>query len=378
MFADDQVRIGRRFHPERQRLDELQARGEAGFGVLGQRLCHHVLVVHRQPGQVGIFADVGQHDRRRVGAVERQGAGEHLLVDDGQAVLGAVPAHLAAQQLRGAVERRQAPLLGHGFGPVVVELVDQAEVGELDVVADEEQVGRLDVEVLQAVPEVDEVEGFGGLAHVAEQLVAVDAALPGGPALGEEVGEVAVGQFHDEDEFAVEDFNAVDGQQKGVAHGLDELDGPEFEAGGVLGPGLDVGVALDELDGLEDAAGRLALPDFAEAAAAERFDEPVAGQGLGAGFLAPFLFDFGLHCDGRFRSGLPGGPLRTRVSSTVPCRDGKAGGAVSRHAAIGDFGRGEERQSRTVSPHESECGLNAPAAGGCQLVPWACSITVRY
>ena len=39
-----------------------------------------------------------------------------------------------------------------------------------------------------------------------------------------------------------------------------------------------VEVAVDELDGLEQAAGGLALPDFAEAAAAERLDEAVAGN----------------------------------------------------------------------------------------------------
>ena len=42
-----------------------------------------------------------------------------------------------------------------------------------------------------------------------------------------------------------------------------------------------VEVAVDELDGLEEAAGGFALPDLAEAAAAEPLDEPVAGDRLG-------------------------------------------------------------------------------------------------
>ena len=41
-----------------------------------------------------------------------------------------------------------------------------------------------------------------------------------------------------------------------------------------------VGLVADEFDRLEEAAGRLALPDFAEAALAERFEQPVAGQGF--------------------------------------------------------------------------------------------------
>ena len=40
-------------------------------------------------------------------------------------------------------------------------------------------------------------------------------------------------------------------------------------------------VAVDELDGLEQAAGCLALPDFAEAAAAQRLDQAVAGNRFG-------------------------------------------------------------------------------------------------
>ena len=46
-----------------------------------------------------------------------------------------------------------------------------------------------------------------------------------------------------------------------------------------------VEVAVDELDGLEDAAGGFALPDFAEAAGAERFDQPIAANGFRIWFL---------------------------------------------------------------------------------------------
>src|SRR5205807_1356947 len=67
----------------------------------------------------------------------------------------------------------------------------------------------------------------------------------------------------------------------GVADLLDAVEGVEL----LLGPdALDVEgveVAVDELDGLEQAAGRLALPDLAEAAVANRFNEPVALQRLG-------------------------------------------------------------------------------------------------
>ena len=67
-----------------------------------------------------------------------------------------------------------------------LQVLDQAEVGDLDVVADEEQVVRLDVEVLEVVLLVHVVERLGGVAQVAEQLVARDADQAGRLALDEE------------------------------------------------------------------------------------------------------------------------------------------------------------------------------------------------
>src|SRR5260370_41870306 len=48
-----------------------------------------------------------------------------------------------------------------------------------------------------------------------------------------------------------------------------------------------VEVAVEELDGFEQAAGRDALPDFAEAAGAQRADEAIAGQRFAVGFAQP-------------------------------------------------------------------------------------------
>ncbi len=159
------------------------------------------------------------------------------------------------------------------------QAVDQSEVGHLDVVADHEQVVRLDVEVLQAVFEVDDVERLGRLAEEADQLFARHAgrALP--LVVEQHRLEVAVGQFHNQDQHAVDDFDALEGEEEGVADALDALDGLAL-LGGEAGAG--VGVAADELDGLIEAAGGLALPNLAEAAAAERLDQPVAGQRLRA------------------------------------------------------------------------------------------------
>src|SRR5258708_1516376 len=81
-----------------------------------------------------------------------------------------------AKQFRGGINRgdgaQRNRLTLRGIG----QTVDQAEVGDLDVVGDQEQVGRLDVQVLQSVPQVHVVEHVGRLAQVAEQFVTVNTA----------------------------------------------------------------------------------------------------------------------------------------------------------------------------------------------------------
>src|SRR5262249_45209868 len=70
----------------------------------------------------------------------------------------------------------------------------------------------------------------------------------------------------------------------GVADGLDAAEGLQLLLGALAVVAGGGEVAEDELDGLEEAAGGLALPDLAEAAAAEALDEPVFGDRLGVAF----------------------------------------------------------------------------------------------
>src|SRR5207302_1712655 len=147
--------------------------------------------------------------------------------------------------------------------------------------ADEEQVARLDVEVLQLVLLVHPVERLGAVAEVAEQVVARHADQAGVLALDVQVVQAAVGQLHDDDQLAGGDLDAVERADEGVADLLDALQGVEFlfSAGAVHVERVEV--AVDELDGLEQAARRLALPDFAEAAAAQGLDQAIPGYRLG-------------------------------------------------------------------------------------------------
>ena len=112
------------------------------------------------------------------------------------------------------------------------QALHQPEVGHLDVVADQKQVARLDVEMLQMALHVEHVQHLGRFAQVEEQLGAWNARLARGLVLLQQLMHVLVGQLRDDDQFAVDAFEPVDGQQKGMANGLDVLNGLEF----VLGP----------------------------------------------------------------------------------------------------------------------------------------------
>jgi hypothetical protein len=183
------------------------------------------------------------------------------------------------------------------------EAGEEAEVGDLDVPADEEEVARLDVQVLQPVLLVEEVEDLGGLTEVGEGLGAGDAGHPLLPVLGEEFLEAAVSQLGDDDEVAGDDLDALDGKEERMAKAFDVLQGPELPVG-AAGVPVEARVALDELDGLAQPGGRPALPNLAEAALAQRFEQAIAGDrfvidrrepvhrrgpGWGQPFLAPAL-----------------------------------------------------------------------------------------
>ena len=256
--------------------DEGQAVGEALGGVLGQGAGDDRPFGFRQRPQFRRIVQVLLGQLAGVFAVERPLAGEQFLVDDGQAVLVAVVADAAAKGFRRGVQRRDAAQDARRGG--ALQVLDQAEIADLDAVADEEQVARLDVEVLEAVLVVHVVEAFGRVPDVAQQRVARDADQAGRQAVLEGIVQTAIRPLHDDDEFAGDFLDAVHRQNERVAHLLDAVKGLLFlfGAGAVHVEGVEV--AEDELDGFEEAAGRLALPDLAEAAAAERLDQAVAGN----------------------------------------------------------------------------------------------------
>src|SRR5262249_25692215 len=133
-------------------------------------------------------------------AVEGRTSSEELLVSDGQAVLVAGGCRLAVKTLRGSVPRSNSPGLS-STGTARIFLggcIDQPKVAHFDMVANEEEIVRLDVQVLQSILKVHQIEGLGRFAAVAEQFIAVYAPVTRVLVFLEQVPEALIGQFHDD------------------------------------------------------------------------------------------------------------------------------------------------------------------------------------
>src|SRR5438132_9179766 len=128
--------------------------------------------------------------------------------------------------------------------------------------------------------DVHQVEDFGSLAEKIEQLAAGNAGAFFQLVVREQFRQVLVRKLRDNYQLALDDLDAIDGKQEGMADGLDMLDGAElFLGAGAVGFET-IEVAVDELDGFEDAAGGFAFPDFTEAAAPERFQKLIPRKGF--------------------------------------------------------------------------------------------------
>ncbi len=129
-----------------QFLNHLPATAEALLGRLRQGTRYDRLVAGRQAVQPRPAVQVLGRQLRRRAAVVWQCPREHLLVDDRQAVLVAMDARAAVEELRRGIDRRHA---ADDRAVNVLQVLDQAEVGDLDPSANQKQVLRFDVQMLQ-------------------------------------------------------------------------------------------------------------------------------------------------------------------------------------------------------------------------------------
>ena len=121
----------------------------------------------------------------------------------------------------GGIDRRHP---ADDRGVDVLQVLDQAEVGHLDASADQQQVLRLDVQVLQAVLLTDVIQGVGRVAQVAPTR-----SLRGMPgqsrlaALVEFLLQARSGQLGDDDQLVVDPLDPLQREQEGMADLLDAV-----------------------------------------------------------------------------------------------------------------------------------------------------------
>src|ERR1700677_1306837 len=203
---------------------------------------------------------------------------QQFLIDDGQAVLIAEAADAAIEGFRSGVDGRDAA--GDRGAVHALEVLDEAEIGHLDVIVREKDILRLDVQMLQLILDVHQIERFGRSAKIVQQLRAWNARQPQSAALLKTIPDGAIGQLHDDDQLTIDDVVAFQRQDIRVMDRLDAAESLEFLFGPVAVVVGCLQVAENEFDGLEQAAGSLGSPDLAEAAAAKPVNQLVTRNGL--------------------------------------------------------------------------------------------------
>ena len=263
----------RRSPGSQQILHHLPAGREPLLRNLRQRPGDRGAIGHRQRIQERRTLGVLGGELKRRGTGKRPAAGQHLLVDDRQTVLIAIAADAAVERFRGGIDH------GHAGGRgcrASLQALHQAKIRQFDSAADQQQVLRLDIQVLKSVLLAHVIESVRRVQHVRQQLAARNTGQPGAAALREVVHEAGIRQFHDDDELIVNNLETFEGKDEGMPNLFDAAQRLEL----LLGAGI-VHVAIDDLDRLGQAARGRRFPDFAVAARSQPLDQLVSRDRFG-------------------------------------------------------------------------------------------------
>ncbi len=248
---------------------------------LSQRPADDALVGRRKGGQVRLALHVLHDELMHIRAAEGTLAGQQFLVDDRQAVLIAKTAHQSVKRLRRGVNRRHPARHRRRHS---LQVLDQSEVGHLDVIVNQENVLRFDVEMLKLILIVHQVKGFRALLHDVQKLAARNPQKPLRPAFLESIPEIAIGQLHHNQQLAVDNVVAFERENIGMTDGLHAAEGFELLFGPLSVRAGGLQVSVDKLDGFEQPAGSFTLPNLPESASAQALDELVTGDRLCSAF----------------------------------------------------------------------------------------------
>src|SRR5258707_15270675 len=99
--------------------------------------------------------------------------------------------------------------------------------------------------------EVHQVESLGGVAQVSQKFGARYAGESQSLTFNQAVFEVLIRQLHDDDQFTVDDLDALNREDKGMANHLDPIHGAQFLLGLSSLIANAVEVAIDEFYGFD-------------------------------------------------------------------------------------------------------------------------------
>ena len=170
------LNVGERFRPNddpAQRPNEGDAVGIALRRILRQSSGDNGPIAFPQRTQIRFFAHVLERQLPDRSTSERALAGQQLHIDDRKTVLVAMFGDLARKRFRSGIHRRHAAHQARRALPF--QALYQPEVGDFDVVADQKQVTRLDVEMQQVVALDEIIEPVGRIRQITQQHVAGNA-----------------------------------------------------------------------------------------------------------------------------------------------------------------------------------------------------------
>ena len=183
-----------------------------------------------------------------VGAGKRTLARKQFLIDDCKAILIAMTADQPVKGFRGGVHRRDP---SRHRGGRALQVLYQSEVGHFNVVVNQKNVLRLNVQVLQTVLIIHQIEGFSTFLHDAEKLGPGDARQTLSPTFFEAVPKIAIRQLHDNQELAVDNVITFQGEDVRMTDSLDAAEGLQLLFGPLAVRAGGLQVPVDKLNSLE-------------------------------------------------------------------------------------------------------------------------------
>ena len=128
-----------------------------------------------------------------------------------------------------------------------MKIFHQPKVGDFDVPPHKQQVLWLDVEMLQVVLLGQIVEGIGRVAQVVQQFLAIDARFAVIAAMAVMIAQTAIGEFHHDQQAAVDNLEPLERQQEGMANRFYLFERAELACSMRL-----IGAAVDDFNRLNE------------------------------------------------------------------------------------------------------------------------------